>query len=94
MSNLLVDTEKGQSLESSSTMTAGTIESDKDIGNSLPLELGDASQGVVVCFHRKMMPQEFYFLSGDKYSPSLFGIPLVIVVGAGKTTCQDLYKGL
>ena len=67
-------------------MTAGTIESDKDIGNSLPLELGDASQGVVVCFHRKMMPQEFYFLSGDKYSPSLFGIPLVIVIGAGKTT--------
>ena len=61
-------------------------------GNSLPLELGDASQGVVVCLHRKMMPQEFYFLSGDKYSPSLFGIPLVIVIGAGKTTCQDLYR--
>lgn len=39
-----------------------------------------------------MMPQEFYFLSGDKYSPSLFGIPLVIVISAGKTTGQDLYR--
>ena len=85
----MVDPEKGQSLESSSTLCS-----------SLPGPLRvtmtseTASQGVVVCLHRKIMPQEFYFLSGDKYSPSLFGIPLVIVVGAGKTTCQDLYKGL
>ena len=50
---------------------------------SLPLDLGDAAQGVMVCLHRKMMPQEFYFLSGEKYSPSLFGVPLVAVSNTG-----------
>ena len=53
---------------------------------------GDASQGVIVCLHRKMMPQEFYFLSGEKYSPSLFGIPLVVNLIPGVTTCQDVYR--
>jgi len=54
--------------------------------------MGDASQGVVVCLHRKMMPQEFYFLSGEKYSPSLFGIPLVVNLAPSQTTCQDVYR--
>ena len=39
-----------------------------------------------------MMPQEFYFLSGEKYSPSLFGVPLVVNIVPEVTTCQDLYR--
>jgi hypothetical protein len=31
-----------------------------------------------VCLHRKMIPQEFYFLSSEKYRPAIFGIPIVI----------------
>ena len=58
--------------------------------SSLPSDLGDSSQGVLVCFYRKRMPQEYYFLSSDKYSPSLFGLPLVSYTSS--TTCQDLYR--
>ena len=57
-------------------------------GGGFPAELGDSSQGVLVLLHRKMMPQEFYFLSSEKYSPSLFGLPLVVTVTPGHTTCQ------
>ncbi len=39
-------------------------------------------QGVVVCLHRKMMPQEFYFLSSEKYRPTIFGIPIVVSCSA------------
>jgi hypothetical protein len=35
-------------------------------------------QGVLVCLHRKMIPQEFYFLSSEKYRPAIFGIPIVV----------------
>ena len=38
-----------------------------------------------------MMPQEYYFLSSEKYSPSLFGLPLVVSY-TPSTTCQDLYR--
>jgi hypothetical protein len=34
---------------------------------ALPSDIGDAAQGVLVCLHRKMIPQEFYFLSSEKY---------------------------
>ena len=74
----------------SSTLTAGTL-SDSERTHSLPTDLGDASQGVIVCLHRKMMPQESYFLSGEKYSPSLFGLPLVVSLSGG-STCQQLYR--
>ena len=74
----------------SSTLTAGTL-SDSEKTHSLPTDLGDVSQGVIVCLHRKMMPQESYFLSGEKYSPSLFGLPLVVSLAAG-STCQELYR--
>ena len=92
---LLTEPQKRHSRASSasSTLTAGTVDSDKSVGPSLPPDLGDAAQGVLVCLHRKMMPQEFYFLSGEKYSPQLFGVPLVVVAGpAGGTTGQDLYS--
>lgn len=59
--------------------------------SSLPPDIGDATQGVLVCLHRKMIPQEFYFLSSEKYSPSLFGIPLVVSC-TSTTTCTQLYK--
>jgi len=75
----------------SSTLTAGTLDSDRGSSSSLPPDLGDSSQGVLVCFHRKMMPQEYYFLSSEKYSPSLFGLPLVVSY-TPSTTCQDLYR--
>lgn len=92
--NLLAESGQHRSRASSasSTLTAGTSESDQCSGASLPPDLGDASQGVVVCLHRKMMPQQFYFLSGDKYSPSIFGIPLVMMIAIGETTSQDLYR--
>jgi len=75
----------------SSTLTAGTLDSDRGSAPSLPNDLGDSSQGVLVCLHRKMMPQEYYFLSSEKYSPSLFGLPLVVSF-TSTTTCQDLYR--
>jgi len=91
---LLTEPQKRHSRASSasSTLTAGTLDSDKCPSSCCPLDLGDASQGVIVCLHRKMMPQEFYFLSGEKYSPSLFGIPLVVNLISGVTTCQDVYR--
>jgi len=75
----------------SSTLTAGTLDSERGTAPSLPPDLGDSSQGVLVCLHRKMMPQEYYFLSSEKYSPSLFGLPLVVSY-TSSTTCQDLYR--
>ena len=75
----------------SSTLTAGTLDSERSGGHNLPSELGDFTQGVVVCLHRKMMPQESYFLSGEKYSPSLFGLPLVVTLLPG-VSCQEVYR--
>jgi len=75
----------------SSTLTAGTLDSDRGLASSLPTDLADASQGILVCLHRKMLSQEFYYLSSDKYRPSLFGIPLVVSANAS-TTYQELYS--
>ena len=75
----------------SSTLTAGTLDSERSAGHSLPSDLGDFTQGVIVCLHRKMMPQESYFLSGEKYSPSLFGLPLVVSLAPGSTG-QEVYR--
>lgn len=55
--------------------------------------IGDANRGVVVAVHRKMLPQEVYFLSTEKYAPVLFGIPLILSVNES-TTLQDLYKSV
>merc|ERR1719403_213773 len=70
---------RSRASSASSTLTAGTLDSERCSSSSLPPDIGDATQGVLVCLHRKMIPQEFYFLSSEKYSPSLFGIPLGIL---------------
>jgi len=75
----------------SSTLTSGTVDSDRGTAGSLPLDLGDHAQGIVVCLHRKMLPQELYFLSTEKYRPALFGIPLVVSYSIN-TTGQELYS--
>ena len=45
--------------------------------NKPALGLGDCHRGLVVGLHRKMMPQEVYFLSTEKYRPVIFGNYLV-----------------
>lgn len=60
---------------------------------SLSYELADVRQGVVVAMHRKMIPQEGYFLSIDKYRPVLFGLPLIVACPPA-TTCLDVYKSV
>jgi len=82
---------RSRASSASSTLTAGTLDSERCSSSSLPPDIGDATQGVLVCLHRKMIPQEFYFLSSEKYSPSLFGIPLVVSC-TSTTTCTQLYK--
>jgi hypothetical protein len=39
------------------------------------------------------LPQEVYFMSIEKYSPVLFGIPLILTVN-DSTTYLDLYKNV
>jgi len=77
----------------SSTLTSGTLDSDRGGSTSLPPDLGDHSQGIVVCLHRKMVAQEYYFLSSGKYKPELFGIPLLITYNQNSTG-QELYAGI
>eukprot|EP00095_Tigriopus_kingsejongensis_P012381 snap_masked-scaffold190_size271632-processed-gene-1.19 protein:Tk12381 transcript:snap_masked-scaffold190_size271632-processed-gene-1.19-mRNA-1 annotation:"ubiquitin carboxyl-terminal hydrolase 32" len=60
---------------------------------SVSNDIADCQQGVLVAMHRKMMPQEVYFLSMEKYRPVLFGIPLIVPCNE-TTTYQDLYKSV
>jgi ubiquitin carboxyl-terminal hydrolase 6/32 len=39
------------------------------------------------------MPQEVYFLSTEKYRPTLFGLPLIVACSEA-TTFLDLYKSV
>jgi len=88
--NLSEPARTSRASSASSTLTSGTVDSDRGL-SSLPTDLGDFKQGIVVCLHRKMLPQEFYFLSTDKYRPTLFGIPLVLSFNS-LTTGQELYS--
>ncbi|XP_059091560.1 ubiquitin carboxyl-terminal hydrolase 32-like isoform X2 [Tigriopus californicus] len=77
---------------SSSSSSGSSVEN--GISDSTTLtDIGDCQQGVLVALHRKMMPQEIYFLSMEKYRPMLFGIPLIVPCNE-TTTLQDLYKSV
>ena len=56
-------------------------------------ELESCLRGNIVGLHRKMVPQEAYFLSTEKYRPVLFGLPIVVSC-SDSTTYQDLYKSV
>ncbi|CAB4058241.1 USP6_32 [Lepeophtheirus salmonis] len=56
----------------------GSIKSNSVFPLDLSKDLGDCQRGIIVGLNRKMIPQESYFLSTQKYQPVLFGLPLII----------------
>ena len=75
-----------------SSYTSSTLSNDgiRTLANG---DLADCHQGVIVCLHRKMIPQEDYFLSTEKYRPMLFGLPIIIACSE-TTTYQALYRSV
>ena len=85
----------GHSRQSSNTSTLHSNDSGHSSSNNnlFSVDIGNCQQGVVVALHRKMVPQEVYFLSMEKYRPVLFGLPLIIPCSE-ESTYQDLYKSV